>query len=344
MMLILIFASLLSVSYLSWRYIEKPARQLSSMHLAHTCIYLLIIPLVVLQTSHFVTKKYHGFPQRFPQAEYYMAQLKKYESIQRESCLVFKSGAVNDNCTFGSTQKNSKKGFLIGDSFSNHYWRFLEVFAKKSNISVLANATGSCLALPGIHRYFLSKIHQECFNQTQRYYEMIKNNHYNYVFIGESWQGYMDDSVVIHPNDIRSPELNKLRIEKALDKALAIITHSGATPIIIKDIALTSDRDPYSCFIQQTKHRKNYSKDCDYPIDVSLQQWRNLLFDKMKQKYPRLIVMDPQKLLCTKSSCTADINKVPVFRDKAHLTDYASYQLARRYIERYNNPFNSKNA
>ena len=342
---LLAFSIVLIMAYLSWRFIEKPARQFSKTPIIYTLICLLIIPIVAMQASNKIITKYEGLPNRFPESVHVIQQLNQYASTQRPSCLVFKSSKVDKNCEFGSNYPNSKKGFMIGDSFANHYWKFMEVIAKEANISIIANSTGSCLALPGIVQYYapwfnIKGVYKECLNQTRRYYRMIANNHYDYVIIGESWNGYFSSRIVNQINEEHSPELVKKRVERALENALQVIIASGAKPVLIKSIVTSPKGNPFTCFFNHIKQHTLYDPEqCNFTVPSTSQQWVNATFSKLQQKYPQLIIIDPEQVLCVKNKCKADINNIPVFRDESHLTDYASYQLGKRYLKRYKNPF-----
>lgn len=341
----LAFGMVFITAYLSWRFIEKPARKFSSKPIAYTAICLLIAPILTMQVSKKIIDKYDGFPNRFPETAKIFQHLNQHASAQRALCLVFKSSAVDKNCEFGSNNPNSKKGFMIGDSFANHFWKFMEVIAKDANISIVANSTGSCLALPGIIQYHVpwstqKGVHKECLKQTRRYYQMIANNHYDYVILGESWNGYFSSRILNKTNEDYSPEIVTKRVEDALENALQLIIATGARPVLIKSIAASPKGNPYRCFFNHIKKHELYNPEqCDYMVPPTYQDWVNTTFAKLKEKYPELIIIDPELVLCTNNKCKADINNVPVFRDESHLTDYASYHLGKSYLERYNNPF-----
>ncbi|KTC92863.1 MULTISPECIES: acyltransferase family protein [Legionella] len=334
----------LILGYLSWRYIEKPARKFYQLRFVYTLGLLLLLPIGLAHLDAYFILNNSGFPHRFNNdVVKVFEQLKQYDVSQREKCMGRNSVDINSRCTFGSKNPNSKASLMIGDSFSNHSWRFMDTLAKEANISILAQATPGCLALPGIYLYdwstYRNTIYQECYNETQRYYEMIKTNHYHFVILGQSWNGYLGVNVINQLNDERTVMLTKKRIKIALEKALQIIIDSGATPVLIKATASTTDnlRD---CFFQHVKQRKKYNPEqCDFNLQTNADPWLDNLFLKMQKKYTQLVIIDPRKVQCSKEGhCKADINGVPVFRDVAHITDYASYQFAKRYLKQYKNP------
>ena len=341
-MLVVLFALTFISGYASWRFIEKPARRFNVLPLIPTLGILVILPVVIIYLGAHEIKRHEGYPERFSEITSAFIKLKKYNSPLRDACLVFQDTEVKEECRVGVHNSESRRGLMIGDSFSNHYWKFIEQLAIDAQISVSAQATASCLTLPGINQiHFLTRrgVYKECRQQTQRYYEMIKNNHYDYVLLGESWNGY-ESQLLDDKGKILPVSLAQKRIEKALDKALRLIVEAGSKPVLIKAIPIRSKGNPYLCFLKHIKNKVSYNpKECDYQINPREQLWIDNLFAQMESKYPQLIVIDPQKVLCVNGYCKADINEVPVFRDAAHLTDYASYYLGKAYLKGYKNPF-----
>ncbi|MGC1182032.1 acyltransferase family protein [Legionella sp.] len=344
--LILALSLTFILAYLSWKFIEKPARQFNDIKFAYTLIYMLALPIGITHlTAHYV-KKYQGYPGRFnAEVVRIYDQLNRYDAPQRTLCLQRQNIKVNNNCTLGSKEANSRAAFMIGDSFSNHSWLFMDTLAQQANVSILAHATASCLTLPGIFLYDWydkNDIYKECYEQTTRYFNMIKANHFDFVVIGEAWKGYLGDKIINNLNDNRSLELTKERITRALDNAIQMIITSGAKPVLIKATAIAK-QNLHDCFFAHIKRRKEYRPElCNFTLQATEEQseedWLNNLFLIMKNKYSQLIIIDPKKVQCPNDLCTADINGIPAFRDEGHLTDYASYQLAKRYLLQFNNP------
>ncbi len=337
----LAFCSIFILAYCSWRFIEKPARQFHRVKLGYTLLYLFILPVLIIHLSDYVIKKHEGYPQRFEEIARVDTQLKHYARAQRTLCLQEKSVEVSPDCLVGVKNTASKTALMIGDSYSNHFWGFMDTLAQKANVSILSHATAACLSLPGVTLYDWNiKRYQACQEQTERYFEMIKANHYDFVIIGQNWNGYLNGKLIIDNASIPAKEY----IENALDKALAIIVASGSRPVLIKSIALSGN--PHECFFDHIKRRRDYdAKQCDFKLVVeqNKQQWQDDMFLRMKNKYAQLILIDPKKVQCPNGLCKTDINGVPVFRDAGHLTDYASYQLADMYLQRYKNPLDFVN-
>ena len=332
------------LAYLSWKFIERPARKLKQIQFRYTFVCLLLLPILFTHLTSYFIKSNSGFPQRFSKELVTLYQkLDRYNSIRRTLCISNNNTDIEAQCKIGSDEAESKKGFLIGDSFANHYWGFMDTLGKSAGVSILVQGTSSCITLPGVYLYdwwyFKNQIYQECYDQTLKYYQMIQQNHYDYVMIGQIWDNYFSDSLINHPGDRRSRELAKQRLKIALDKALKIITKSGAKPVLIQSTAL-SQGNTYQCFFNHIKWHQPYNpKKCSFILHLSEnEQWLYKLFEEMKIKYPQLIVIDPKKIQCRNKECFADINGVPVYRDAGHITDYASYEFGKLYLKEDSNP------
>ncbi|WP_298628391.1 acyltransferase family protein [uncultured Legionella sp.] len=342
LILTLAFTLIFFVSYLSWRFIEKPSAKANKTKFAFSLSYLFILPACLIHLNTFIIKATDGFPQRFAETSQIYELLNQYSNPQRPHCLQQKNIEVDSACVLGAKEENKNKtGLMIGDSYSNHHWRFISSLAEEAHVSILAHATIACLALPEIYQFDMfikNGVFQVCHDQTMRYYNMIKSNHYDYVIIGENWYAYLGDKIIGQLNDERSNELSEQRIERALDRGLQLIIDSGAKPVLIKSIASTYG-NPHECFFEHIKRRSQYKPElCEFHLKPEEQQWFDDLFIRMKKKYAQLIIIDPQKVLCPGGRCKADINGIPVFKDEGHITDYASYYLAQNYLKRYKNP------
>jgi peptidoglycan/LPS O-acetylase OafA/YrhL len=337
------YVLILILGYLSWRFIEKPTRKFNAIKLQYTACILILAPILFVHLNSYIIKINTGFPQRFNQelVDIYK-HLQRYDSPNRPLCISNKHTDPQTQCIIGD-KNSANKSFLIGDSFSNHYWGFIDTLGKAAGMAVMAQGTSSCITLPGIYLYdwwtFKNQPYQECFDQTQKYYQMIRENHYKYVFIGQVWENYLGDNIINYLNDKRSPRLNKRRLKIALDKGLKIIINSGAIPILIKSTAY-AENNAHHCFFKHVKSHQNYDpSQCDFALKKTVNsQWIDTLFERMQAKYPTLVIIDPKDIQCPNKTCAAALNGVPIYRDIGHITDYASYFMGRAYLKKFGNP------
>ncbi|KTD40243.1 acyltransferase family protein [Legionella parisiensis] len=336
-----VFALTFVLAYLSWHFIEKPSKRWKKIQFRYSFAFLLLAPILIFHLADYVIKRNQGFPQRFNKELLTVyQQLEQYKRPQRALCVTDSRHEIDMQCIVGSKKSDSKHALMIGDSFANHYWGFVDVLGQGANVSILSQTISSCLTLPGTYLYdwwhFKNQVYSLCHELTEKYYQMIQNNHYDYVIIGQVWSNYLSANIINNLNDPRSLLLTQERLTKALDNALSIIINSGAKPVLIQSTALMKNNF-HDCFFKHIKLRTSYnSHECEFTYYED--QWFNQLFSKMKRKYPQLILIDPKKVQCKQNNCKADINGVPIYRDVGHITDYASYQLAMLYLQKRPNP------
>lgn len=338
------FGLTLLLSLLSYYLVEQPCRRFR-WPLKFTLPALVIFPVVLFNSAFLTAEHGKGYPGRFG-AGYDRVATSLNQALasagNRPSCL---GGAQNpSSCNFGDIN-GTKSAFLIGDSSSNQYWGFFDVLAKNAHIKMTALSTGSCLALPGLYQFdwwiYHNQPYEECHNNTARYYDMIKRNHFNYVIIGEIWEQYASGPNLINRvGDDRSEALSKERMIKSVHEALNIIVSSGAKPVFIRTI---SPMPPgyQECIRRHYIHHTPYVKsECDSQNPHGTEDaWTLSLFDQLKKEYPSLLIIDPKSVQCQGGICITAIDGIPLYRDIGHLVDFASFDFGKRYLNVYGNPF-----
>ncbi|MBE1160418.1 acyltransferase [Dyella sp. 7MK23] len=348
--LLLCFALTFLLGYLSYRFIEQPYRRLRP-GFGKSLAVLVVVPLVAMAAVFGVAQKYAFFPGRFgPELAYVNGTLDKYDPPLRRHCLQGRGtngGNVDphylDVCVVGKKDV-PVTGLMIGDSYSNQYWNFIGLLSNAAGISVASLATPSCLALPGVTLYNWYSINYQqyrvCEDRTKHYYSIIQSHQFKYVIIGENWVYYDFAAVVNQPGDPQSRELGQARMEAAVRHALDIITATGAVPVVIKG-APVMPPDFEGCFYQHFKLReKTGGTDCTLSSNKNQTEiWYDQLFERLKTRYPSLVLIDPRLVQCSGATCMTTYQGVPIYRDTGHMSDYGSYQLGQRYLQTQPNPF-----
>ncbi|HWH88466.1 MAG TPA: acyltransferase family protein [Pseudomonas sp.] len=342
------FAVTFVMGYLSFRLIENRFRK-ARAGFGKTLLLLMVVPAICLSVLHSAGRNHEGWPNRFGEDSIAMfSTLKAYVPTNREDCLG-SSDRVDPDCVMGAALAEPQ-ALLIGDSYSNHYWGFVETLAKDAGLSVLAQGYPACLALPGIYLYDWYKarnaLYEKCHTAAQRYYELIASSHFQYVIIGQFWEAYLTDAIVTKLGDPRSLELSQQRLGVAIRQALDIIVESGATPILLMN-TLPMPARINECLLRQVKLRGMLGSAEQSRLCAAV-PWSGLedpfmakLFGELQAEYPQLIVLDPKKVQCRDGTCRTSIDDVPVYRDIGHVSDYASYKFGELYLKDFGNPFKS---
>ncbi|MBC8998644.1 acyltransferase [Pseudomonas sp. N40(2020)] len=349
MMTLVYFVSTFVVAWLSFVLIENRYRK-ARAGFTKTLVVLMILPAICLSILHSASDRHEGWPNRFNEGYTNLFNgLKAAVPVSREGCLGVSDGA-DPGCLMGSAQA-APQVLLMGDSFSNHYWGFVETLATDANLSVLVQGYPACLALPGIYLYNWNKyknaLYQKCHDAAQRYYAMIAKKHFQYVIVGQFWEAYLTDAIVTKLDDPRSYELSQQRLGVAIREALDIIVKSGATPVFLEN-TLPMPPGINECLLKQVKLRglmgsAEQSRLCaTVPWAGDKDPVLEKLFNDLTAEYPTLIVIDPKSTQCKDGTCVTMVDGLPVYRDIGHVTDYASYRFGEMYLKRYGNPLKAR--
>lgn len=341
--LIYICGSIITLSLIGYYLIEQPMRKFSySLKLSVTL--LLALPAIFYSILYSVAVKQQGFPERLGSVySHQFKTIQHYESkaVTRKKCI--DTNHSLETCVLGDREGN-KSAIVIGDSNSNHFWGFFDVLGKDAGIKINALSVSSCLTLPGIWQYdwwiYKNKNYEYCHSKTAEYYNIIKNNKFDYVIIGEVWQNYSrGPHLIAKKDDARSDALTKERMTHAAKLAISMIIESGARPVIIKTI-YPMPKGYQECRQREAILRKTFSETaCDSRrVQAQESQYLTTLFDMLKKEYPSLIIIDPKKIQCKNNSCISHVDSIQVYRDVGHLTDYASYVFGERYLNEFGNP------
>ncbi|WP_105624763.1 acyltransferase family protein [Cronobacter malonaticus] len=333
----------LALAMLSYHGIENRFRRVR-LSLWKSLAILVVGQVIISMTLNSLAEKFNGLPQRFS-AEYNRAFELQHEAYlqakRREDCHSGKQ--ILSVCHFGASDGKTT-AFLMGDSNANHFWGFFDVLAKDAGVKMYSLTTSSCLALPGIYQYdwwkFKGIKYEKCHENTERYYDYIRANHYDYVILGHVWSRYAEGPHIINADgDERSEALSRQRYEIALRKALKIITDSGAKPVIMFTIAQMPDNYE-ACINKHVIHRYAYDvNECDAQNPKSPEiPWTLELMKKMKTEFPSLSFIDAKSVQCISGTCVTNIDGVTLYRDAGHLTDYASYRFGETYLKAFGNP------
>lgn len=340
------YALTVAVSYASYATIERRLRK-TQIGFLKTLILLFVLPITLFIALSTVANSKEGIPSRFgKELTSILGELKQSEAKYRQSCLSGTPDGTDSHCHVGDINAPTK-ALLIGDSFSNHYWGFIDVLGKQAHIDVTVQGTSACLALPDIYLFdwwnYKNRVYQQCHDNVKSYYDLVRTEHYKYVVIGQFWNKYTQDNVILNPGDPRSVDLSRSRIQSAFDNAINTIVDAGSTPVIVKSTFIMPDKF-LECFYSHFKlRRKLASGECSSgPWVGDQQEWFSSLFVRLKAEHPTLIIIDPKDVQCSAGSCMTNIDGVPVYRDVGHITDFASYRFGETYLKTFGNPFLQK--
>ena len=165
--------------------------------------------------------------------------------------------------------------------------------------------------------------------------------------MAQNWLGYAEgDNMIYTKSDKRSVHASQQRIEESVLLAMEYFANNGATPIIIKS-APGNEVNQKGCFYQHIRERRSMRTDeCSIHTQNELKNSAKVfidqLFEKIAQRYPDTVFIDPRLIQCKEGVCFTSIDGIPMYEDQEHLNNYASRWLAQKYLETYGNPLKTK--
>jgi len=316
---ILLIVLVFLLSHATYIWIEEPGRR-SKMPLKKSVALLFLAPVLIIMLFALFVRWNDGFPQRLgDEAMQVYNKIKPFSLINQSSCHD-KTSIPLETCATGDILSN-RRAILIGDSHARHYLGFVNILADQAHLKVYGLTGSECLILPGAKT---GRFSEACAEKAARYYEIIRTGHFNYVLLGQRWIGYPAQQL------------------EYLDAAIQSIIKSGATPVILKSVAEdgTSKRD---CFYRHIKIRRSAEEDCSIDRNnlfaIEAKNHVASLFNRIHEKYPSVIFIDPQSVQCQDKKCLTVIDNTPIYEDMHHLSGFGSVQIGKLYHERYGNPF-----
>lgn len=308
-----IIAASFALSILTFYAIEQPFRK-SSAGFSKTASMLWLAPLAAAMAVSLTTTAYDGFKFRFSDELAGEFASTNSPGVKYKQC--FNSYLVDNfsECSFGDVNSHIS-GVLLGDSMAGHYIPFIDVIAKDAGVKVFATAS-SGLPPFNVKNYpmFKQQRSEEALNYNDRRIE--ESYKYENVYIAASWaQGYPYLSE--NEADLFSS------IERYIKKGIKVTLIARPNTLSV---------DAFNDLKTKRLAGENISL-IRVPIKDS-----NLYLRKIKEKFPSIQVIDPNRILCTPTDCSASIGSRIAYQDYAHLNNYSSSELAKKYIQEFGNP------
>jgi hypothetical protein len=132
---------------------------------------------------------------------------------------------------------------------------------------------------------------------------------------------------------------NNPAFETELNVVAARIVRAGAIPVVFRDIP-QPDRDLSQCVLRKARGWIPPETNCNIPYATvrAAQARDNDAIDRVRQKFPQLIVIDPKEMLCNATECVSRVGNLAVYMDAQHLNAQAAQALAASYLGSHRNP------
>ena len=335
MHIVLAIAVIMTLSAISYRYIETPFRY-KKYGVKKFATLFIFLPFIVSLSLYYLSRTHDGWPERiWPEAQIYQAA----KITSREQCITDQAAEdIHEPACMIGNPNNAPKALLLGDSHANHYWGFLNVLATDADITIKASSFSECMALIDTFTVRGGKPYDQCMMGNARLYQSLEKG-LRFVIIGQRWIGY-----TTQVKSISNTPSNDGRYGDYLDHTIKTIIDKGATPVLLANTP-DNGKDNYRCFFRHIKERRPmHADECgmklENPFAMNEKLYTKQLFSRMKEKHPQLIILSISDVMCSENGdCVTSIDHIPVFSDTHHITDYASRKFGVKYLRKFGNPF-----
>jgi peptidoglycan/LPS O-acetylase OafA/YrhL len=332
---IVILTYLLAV--LSWKYIEQPIRHSKSNSFGKVIKQFYFIPTIIFMALITIGIYKDGFKDRFDVSTLKMeAAVNSHANKLRGSChSSFRQvdAEPSSDCEFGKTENYSSTAFLFGDSHANHLVPFIDELAKSADSHVQDYTLDQCLPVAGLEWGGNSYKAKQCKQRNDKAIKHIKEHKFDFVILGASWPSVATRRVFIEGIRAKSTEVEQEFVNR-FTSSIAAIVSTGAIPIVINNTPTLGGKSP-KCPIKKSLFDDN--------LNCSIEKAQNKFIDKvlngLSVKYPQLVSINLNDLMCNDEGCSMSLNNIPLYRDDDHLNVMGARELSSQYLLTYKNPF-----
>jgi peptidoglycan/LPS O-acetylase OafA/YrhL len=325
-------AAALLLAWLTWKFIESPIRANRKITFKSALLRYYALPCAAFMSVGLYSYVTEGAPLRFPEETRQLISSYSFERDLSRTCSIRPDDYrkvtydyLAENCAFGDLNQKQPQVLLMGDSHADHFKPFVNQLAKNAGLKSVFHVQGGCLPiyLPGSGLpapAVLGVVPPSC---EQRNADLLDQaGRYKYVVLAGFWSSEYDDN-----------------FGKRLDTVVDRIVKTGATPILFKDNP-SQEEDLSRCILYKKRGWIAADRNCNIPYGPAAQRQAppDSVIDQVKQKYPRTIVVDPKRVMCSDKECATYIANIALYKDANHINAKAAALLADRYIAAVGNP------
>lgn len=347
-----IFLLLFPVSFISWKYIEKPFRnkkKINNNQLAGSLFIFISFFLVII---YFTNDKIKSFDNDLVKI---LEQGNNYEKKYFDNCTTIPKNyiKVENACVIGKKNKNIKHA-IIGDSHAAALADAFDHKFRENGISAYLFTINGCPLTLNLYNYFDKR-----FKCKKYYKELIefldKNKQINKIILHSRWGFYtsgkrfnnfeggieigkdslfirQEKDFVLNKSDKTNIVLNEIKdfIEKiSNDREIFIISSVPEVGLDVPNVVARSLK------FNKSEKTKNFTTSLD--VYLNRQFYINKIFDQLSKR-KNIKVFNSNEVFCQKrlKRCNFTIDNKPLYFDDDHLNQIGSKILIDKFITKVN--------
>ncbi len=319
-------AAMFALAWLSWRYVELPARRLQRAPLRQGALRYYAAPAAVFLLVGLVSYGTEGLPQRFSADARELLSSYSFERDLAGDCAQ-RAGEyqgvslahLRRRCAFGADGAAPPSVLLYGDSHAHHFKPFVELLARRAGLRAVYFVEGSCdpLDLP-------PPAPAPAGSCQRRNADLLRlAPQFRYVVVAGRWQYKGEEAL----------------FAARLRAVARLATAAGATLVVFKDNP-SVPRDLSRCVLFRKRGWIPAASDCDMSAAEVLSEQGSMdgVIDALRVELPALLVIDPKRASCDAARCLTSIGNTALYKDANHLNTRAAALLGQRYLTLVGNP------
>ncbi|QDG39199.1 acyltransferase [Alteromonas mediterranea] len=305
----------LTLALFTWKYIEAPFRQRSTVkrkHIFQFSLYGSALTLAIGVLGH-ITFGFTSAP--FTPSNHFFEVSKRLEP----------NIGLNPKCgnefTLDADCRTSDKANILlwGDSYAMHLAGAITTSADIKMIQMTKHTCGPFLTIAPVDKHHTKEWAKQCLdfnNQVKNW--MLANNNFRYVVLSSPFEQYLKNTNQILFMNGEVIDANMQTALEQFNETLHFIESLGAKPIIVGPPP--ADNSDLGRCLAKASHRDIPLSQCNFTVD-RLTKGRALAYEFLSKLDERYEVVRLDKLLCEQNGvCQTSIDDRWLYRDKGHLS------------------------
>jgi len=319
------------LAYLTWKFVERPVRGNRKIQFKPAFFRYYALPAAFFMAVGLYSYVTEGAPLRFPEETRQLISSYSFARDLTHSCSIrpddYQKVTVdylNSHCAFGDLEQKKPEVLLIGDSHADHFKPFVDELASQAKLRALFHVQGGCFPIylpddgpnpsPASNLAVCRQHNADLLGYAGQF---------KYVVLAGFWSSEYDENFY-----------------RRLDAAVGKVIKAGAIPVVFKDNP-SSEQDMSRCVLFKKRGWIAANSNCNlsYVAAMQIQAPADQAIDRIKEKYPSAIIVDPKRVMCSGSECATSIGNIALYKDSNHINTIAAKLLGDRYIGAAGNPF-----
>ncbi|MEY8715766.1 acyltransferase family protein [Francisella philomiragia] len=337
---VIVFILSILLATISYFFIEKPFRYRFKFSFIKTIMILWVLPFALSVSFALCSKYINSFGYNKPYGGYIVtgnasssSLTYEYPGYKKRLGELYELKSIwsgNDYRTpieLKNLIKDRYDVVVFGDSHAQAAISMINVWTKQEHLkTLLAGGTQGLI------------FHMIKDNQIKDSVKAIIEKAQPKIFIISGWwNSYTENTNNLNNNDML----------QSIDNILQILETDNIQPIILLDWPSLKGMKP-TCGMMKINSLLN-KVGCTRTLKsiIKSQSIELEYINRMQQKYPNLIIIDPKKIICHDGNCSNTINNTIIYQNSidmpnglnnAHLNEHGSALIGELYQKKYGNP------